>query len=99
MRAMIAEAKQTVQDLAAEADKLENKHLHDILRDAAGRLHDAENHPDANPQPAGAQTGEANPMDQGVTANVDRGGQHGGSHINTSPFPPAMTGEPNPMAQ
>ena len=92
MRAMIAEAKQTVQDLAAEADKLENKHLHDILRDAAGRLHDAENHPDANPQPVGAQTGEANPMDQGA-------GQHGGSHINTSPFPPAMTGEPNPMAQ
>ena len=94
MRATIAEAKQMVQDLAAEADKLENKHLHDILRDAAGRLHDAENHPDANPRP-----GEANPMDQGAAANVDRGGQHGGSHINTSPFPPAMTGEPNPMAQ
>lgn len=67
MRAMIAEAKQTVQDLAAQADKLENKHLHDILRDAAGRLHDAENHPDAQGKPAelsfpGAQTGEPNPM-------------------------------------
>ena len=67
MRAMIAEAKQTVQDLAAQADKLENKHLHDILRDAAGRLHDAENHPDAQDKPAetpfpGAQTGEPNPM-------------------------------------
>lgn len=68
MRATIAEAKQMVQDLATQADKLENKHLHDILRDAAGRLHDAENHPDANPQPA--------PL-----------------------FPPAQTGEPNPMAQ
>ena len=70
MRAMIAEAKQTVQDLAAQADKLENKHLHDILRDAAGRLHDAENHPDANAKPEaqlafpGAQTGEPNPMQQ-----------------------------------
>ena len=69
MRAMIAEAKQTVQDLAAQADKLENKHLHDILRDAAGRLHDAENHPNAlrgdvtdNNPFLGAQTGEPNPM-------------------------------------
>lgn len=65
MRATIAEAKQMVQDLAAQADKLENKHLHDILRDAAGRLHDAENHPDANPQPvAGSLFGEPNPMQQ-----------------------------------
>ena len=62
MRAMIAEAKQTVQDLAAQADKLENKHLHDILRDAAGRLHDAENHPEAELPFLGAQTGEPNPM-------------------------------------
>ena len=52
MRAMIAEARRTVQDLAAQADKLENKHLHDILRDAAGRLHDAESHPDAQDKPA-----------------------------------------------
>lgn len=68
MRATIAEAKQMVQDLAARAGELENKHLHDILRDAAGRLHDAENHPDANAKPAEAnpmaQTGEANPMAQ-----------------------------------
>lgn len=69
MRATIAEAKQMVQDLAAEADKLENKHLHDILRDAAGRLHDAESHPDAAPKQLAdmfppAQTGEFNPMAQ-----------------------------------
>lgn len=52
MQAKIAEAKQMVTDLAAEADALENKHLRDILNDAVGRLHDAENHPDAQGKPA-----------------------------------------------
>lgn len=93
MKDKILYVKKALEHLAGEADNLENKHLRDIIRDASNRLHDAANHPDASPAPEapqGAQTGEPNPMDPGPQPV-------GG--VPSSPFPPAMTGEADPMKQ
>lgn len=68
--------KRALDDAAAFADGLDNKHLRDLIKDAAGRMHDAMNHPDAEV------------VVPGVPANTDVGGDPNAQHVNAAaPFP------------
>jgi len=52
MKEKLTELANALGEAAVEADALENKHLRDLIMDAAMRLSDAINHPDAAPKPA-----------------------------------------------
>jgi len=62
---MLNDVKRAVDAMATAAGSLENQHLADILKDAAGRMHDAANHPDAENVDAEAVQAALHPLPQG----------------------------------
>ena len=50
MKEKLTELANALGEAAVEADALDNKHLRDLIMDAAMRLTDAINHPDAQPK-------------------------------------------------
>jgi hypothetical protein len=99
-----------LESMVPQADAFESKRLRKILLSAAERLGDAERQPQLAEPMTDAQTGEPNPMTDGIKANVDAGGDPNAQHVNVRPLNPfdlagvppatqppgAQTGEPNP---